>query len=124
MRIGELSTATGVRVRSLRYYQQQGLLAATRGACGQRLYQPDAVERVQLIQKLFRAGLCSGVMAQLLPSIEYPALRTAELEERLADERGRLTKDIEDLLLARNTLDEVILSVTTSQDGRHRSAAR
>lgn len=114
MRIGELSTATGVSVRSLRYYQQQGLLTATRGACGQRLYQSDAVERVQLIQRLFSAGLCSSVMAQLLPSIEDPALRTAELEERLAAERARLTKGIEVLLLARDTLDEVILGVTTS----------
>jgi DNA-binding transcriptional MerR regulator len=34
MRIGELADATGVSVRSLRYYGEQGLLAADRTPSG------------------------------------------------------------------------------------------
>ncbi|MGH3121741.1 MAG: MerR family DNA-binding transcriptional regulator, partial [Streptosporangiaceae bacterium] len=34
MRIGELASKTGASVRSLRYYEQQGLLAAERSPSG------------------------------------------------------------------------------------------
>jgi len=46
MRIGELSKATGVSVRSLRYFEQKGLLAASRLQSGYREYPKLAVEQV------------------------------------------------------------------------------
>ncbi|WP_458315938.1 MerR family transcriptional regulator [Mycolicibacterium brisbanense] len=67
MRIGELSRRTGVSERSLRYYEQQGLLAATRTPNGQRQYAETAVDRVIHIQELFAAGLRSNTIAGLLP---------------------------------------------------------
>lgn len=38
MRVGELSRRTGASVRSLRYYEECGLLASERAASGQRHY--------------------------------------------------------------------------------------
>ncbi|TVU59258.1 MerR family DNA-binding transcriptional regulator [Paenarthrobacter nitroguajacolicus] len=38
MRIGELSTRTGVSVRSLRYYEQQLLVEPQRTSAGHRIY--------------------------------------------------------------------------------------
>lgn len=38
MRIGELSKYTGVSPRSLRYYEEQGLLTSSRSDAGQRHY--------------------------------------------------------------------------------------
>ena len=43
MIIGELSARSGVSPRSLRYYEQQGLLASTRGDNGYRHYDDEAV---------------------------------------------------------------------------------
>ncbi|WTE74887.1 MerR family transcriptional regulator [Streptomyces sp. NBC_01615] len=57
MRIGELSRRTGVSTRSLRYYEQQGLLRAERAANGYRDYDESAVIRAANIQGLLRAGL-------------------------------------------------------------------
>ncbi|WP_369263258.1 MerR family transcriptional regulator [Streptomyces sp. R35] len=57
MRIGELSRRTGVSTRSLRYYEQQGLLRAERAANGYRDYAESAVIRAANIQGLLRAGL-------------------------------------------------------------------
>ncbi|MFI5897699.1 MerR family DNA-binding transcriptional regulator [Actinoplanes sp. NPDC051513] len=51
MRIGDLSAATGASTRSLRYYEEQGLLTSTRTPGGQRVY-PDG-----------RAGLADPVAA-------------------------------------------------------------
>ena len=69
MRIGELARRTGVSERSLRYYEQQGLLAAGRTAGGQREYPEEAADRVIRIQELFAAGLHSKKIGRLLPCI-------------------------------------------------------
>ncbi|MEW2441090.1 MerR family transcriptional regulator [Micromonospora marina] len=69
MRIGELSARTGVSARSIRYYEQQGLLAAVRTASGQRVFAESAVDRVRLVQRLFDAGLSSRRVAELLPCV-------------------------------------------------------
>ena len=46
MRIGELARRSGVSVRALRYYEEQGLLRPERSRSGQLLFTEDAVERV------------------------------------------------------------------------------
>ena len=67
MRIGELAEATGASVRSLRYYEQQGLLRSERTGGGQRDYADDAVEYVRLIRCCLRAGLPTKVIAEIMP---------------------------------------------------------
>ncbi|AUN40891.1 Mercuric resistance operon regulatory protein (plasmid) [Tsukamurella tyrosinosolvens] len=113
MRIGELAERTGVSVRSLRYYEEKGLLAATRTAAGQRVYPERAVDRVVRIQELFAAGLASGVIAQLLPCIHDEdgspnESATPWLAATLRAERDRIDAGIRDLQRAREVLDEVI----------------
>ncbi|MFC7730192.1 MerR family transcriptional regulator [Actinomadura keratinilytica] len=67
MRIGELARRTGVSTRSLRYYEEQGLLVPDRTPGGQRDYPEQAVDRVIRIQELYAAGLHSKKIAELLP---------------------------------------------------------
>jgi DNA-binding transcriptional MerR regulator len=69
MRIGELSDATGVSVRSIRYYEEQGLLQPERTGNGYRTYTSCDVIRVNQIQVLFAAGLCSSKIADVLPCV-------------------------------------------------------
>ena len=47
MRIGDLAEHTGASVRSLRYYEEQGLLLADRTPSGQRTYDDDAVDDIR-----------------------------------------------------------------------------
>lgn len=67
--IGELSARTGVSARSLRYYEEQGLLAPQRTRAGHRRFDTEAVDRVRLVQRLFSAGLSSTEIAPLLPPL-------------------------------------------------------
>ncbi|MFI6881230.1 MerR family transcriptional regulator [Streptomyces sp. NPDC050400] len=113
MRIGELARRTAVSERSLRYYEQQGLLAADRTPGGHRAYPESAVARVVRIQELFAAGLCSTKIAQLLPCTRDEdgapsASATPWLLTELAGERARIDETIAELLRARAVLDEVI----------------
>jgi DNA-binding transcriptional MerR regulator len=67
--IGELAQRTGVSQRSLRYYEQQGLLSAQRDACGYRRYGPDSVRAVARIRALLAAGLSTDVIRDVLPCV-------------------------------------------------------
>jgi DNA-binding transcriptional MerR regulator len=113
MRIGELARRTGVSERSLRYYEQQGLLAAGRTSGGQREYPEQAVDRVIRIQELFAAGLHSKKIARLLPCIRDadggPAdIATPALAAELTSERDRIDRMITELINSREVLNQVI----------------
>lgn len=98
MRIGELAQATGVSVRSLRYYEAQGLLGSHRTSGGWRQFDPDSVERVVLIQHLLAAGLCTTRIEQLLPCLEAePGERTGVLDQLLENEERRLEAERRDI---------------------------
>lgn len=113
MRIGELARRTGVSERSLRYYEEQGLLSAERTPGGHRDYAESAVDRVIRIQELFAAGLCSSKIAQLLPCMRDEdggpsSIATPALVADLTAERDRIDGMINDLLRSRRALDDVI----------------
>ncbi|MET7834787.1 MerR family transcriptional regulator [Micromonospora sediminicola] len=112
MRIGELSARTGVSARSIRYYEQQGLLAAVRNTGGQRVFAESAVERVDLIRRLFDAGLSSRRMSELLPCVTNPDIRTGWLTDRLREERSRMVAEMARLAHAVSVLDDVVADMT------------
>lgn len=122
MRIGDLAAGTGVSVRSLRYYEEQGLLVAERTASGQRVYAQAAVERVQLVQQLFAAGLASRTIVQLLPCVDRGE-STPESFALLLAERDRITAQVAELEAARQRLDEVI-AITEHPTAEHCPALR
>ena len=113
MRIGELAARTGASVRSLRYYEQQGLLAPDRSLSGQRHFPESAVDRVQLIQQLYAAGLSSKSILDLLPCV-VNGRATPELLDRLSAERDRVDRLIGDLTSTRNRLDTIITNATAN----------
>ncbi|MEE4495823.1 MerR family transcriptional regulator [Streptomyces sp. BE230] len=113
MRIGELAARTGVGERSLRYYEEQGLLAADRTPGGHRDYPARAVDRVIRIQELYAAGLHSSKIARILPCMRDedggPSLQaTPLLVTELTTERDRIDCMINDLIRSREVLDAVI----------------
>ncbi|MBP2338198.1 DNA-binding transcriptional MerR regulator [Saccharothrix coeruleofusca] len=118
MRIGELAARAGVSVRSLRYYEQQGLLTSERSSGGQRLYRESDVERVVLFQRLYSAGLSSRTIAEIMPCVDAGTADVTDAAwESMARERERLDTHITELLRARDTLDEVMTA-----NRRHRAA--
>ena len=57
MRIGELSKKTGVSERSLRHYEEKGVLPSKRLENGYRDFDESAIEKVELIQMYLQIGL-------------------------------------------------------------------
>lgn len=113
MRIGELARRTGVSRRSLRYYEEQGLLASDRTSGGQRDYSEQAVDRVIRIQELYAAGLHSRTISSLLPCMRDAdggpsSQATPRLLAQLSAERDRIEQAMRELATSREILDGVI----------------
>ncbi|GAA1925175.1 MerR family transcriptional regulator [Streptantibioticus ferralitis] len=126
MRIGELAQRSGVSVRSLRYYEQQGLLASERSPRGQRHFVEEDVERVLFLQRLYGAGLSSRTILELLPCVDSPSLENSRAAvERMAQEREKLSSHITDLINTRDALDAAMaraLQAGRAQEQRTRVA--
>ena len=105
--IGELSSRTGVSPRSLRYYEEQGLLAPLRTPAGHRRFDAEAVDRVLLVQRLFAAGLSSNEIAPVMPALLGLRDTTASLTA-LRAHRERLAQEIARLRDTAEILDEVL----------------
>ena len=113
VRIGELAASTGVSPRSLRYYEQQGLISSVRTPAGHRRYDAGSVDTVIRVQELFAAGLCSSKIAQLLPCLQAPpGERSSALLADLLEQRRRLEATEKEIRRARDVLDEVIESLS------------
>src|SRR5438270_9156845 len=65
-RIGELSAKVGLTERTIRYYEERGLLESVKRLDGgQRVYTDDDVRRLKFIQKLKVLGLSLDEMQEL-----------------------------------------------------------
>ncbi|WP_051311150.1 MerR family transcriptional regulator [Bradyrhizobium sp. Cp5.3] len=81
-RIGELAEATGVTVRTLRHYEETGLLAASqRTDGGHRMYDRESVRRVCHILALRELGFSLQEIRQTVEGkTSLPALLNEQLE--------------------------------------------
>ncbi|MFJ9721427.1 MerR family transcriptional regulator [Streptomyces sp. NPDC101209] len=120
MRIGELSRATGTSTRSLRYYEEQGLLSSRRRSNGYREYGEEAVRQVAFIQDLYRAGLPSQIIRDILPCSTEPAPPVGECTQLLArvrQVRDELARQEQQIAQRREMLDRY-LTGTAAPDGQ------
>jgi DNA-binding transcriptional MerR regulator len=119
MRIGEVAERAGVSRRSLRYYEQQGLIEVRRSPSGQRLYEEDHVRRVRLIQTFYAARLTSATIAELIPCMERSPSRVVAQRAQVVmeRERSRLRVAMQELSAAVAALDGLIDATAAHQPG-------
>ncbi|MDT0347001.1 MerR family transcriptional regulator [Streptomyces litchfieldiae] len=116
MRIGELSERTGTPRRLLRYYEEQGLIAADRAPNGYREYDERFVDRVLQIRGLLDAGLPTRIIKQILPCLDKPRIihfsdATPEMLATLERERDRMTERVNCLIRNRDAIAEYLDAV-------------
>ena len=102
LKIGEVAQRAGVSVRTLRYYEEIGLLIPTeRTASGHRLYGPTAVERLQQIRSLQQLGLNLSEVDALLRGKEISPQRI------VADHLAQVRAQRDALALLENQLQRL-----------------
>lgn len=86
--IGELSRLSGVPVRTIRYYCDEGILESRRSSGGHRVFDATAVESLLLVRRLRAVGLglrsISDVMAGRVPIDDAVAAERAAVDVELA----------------------------------------
>src|SRR5699024_7291404 len=65
MQIGELSRLTGASPRSLRHYEERGLICSSRRENGYRDYEEDTLLVVRNVRTLLAAGLTLADIAEV-----------------------------------------------------------
>ena len=111
-RIGEIGKLLDLSTRTIRYYEEIGLLnTVKRIEGGRRIFTDEDLRRLRFIKKLKLLGLSLGEMAELenhynrhrtnkkvLPKVaELLRRHSTEIESRL-NELGKLKKEINDYL--------------------------
>ncbi|MBB4933166.1 DNA-binding transcriptional MerR regulator [Lipingzhangella halophila] len=109
--IGELSERTGVSRRSLRYYEQRGLLHARRTDAGWREYDEEALVRVRNVADLLEAGMTVEDIREVAPCLDQDehsvcgdpdgAIRIHEVRLRVIEERLAKLREHRDRLVRR-----------------------
>lgn len=90
MQIGAIAQLVGLSLRTVRYYEEAGLvLPASRTPGGFRLYDHAAVERLRLIMKMKPLGFTLDEMRLLIETFDELATATTT-DDALSDARDRL----------------------------------
>ncbi len=107
--IGEVVERSGFAASALRYYEREGLVAATRTGGQQRRYERSVLRRLAFIRAARNIGL--GLEEVRAALDQLPASRTptrADWTKMSRSWRGRLDEQIEALQRLRDGLDSCI----------------
>ena len=87
LRIGELAAATGETVKTIRFWEEQGLLEADRSETGYRYFGDRMVERSRFIRRAQALGFTHAEIREILELREEGRQPCKEVREQL---RGHL----------------------------------
>ena len=96
--IGTLAKQTSVPIKTIRYYEEVGLLPKpTRTLSGYRLYAPDAADRLQFIKKAQHLGLRLDEIKEILDLADRGRCPCGHVQDLLKKRLTELQRKIADL---------------------------
>lgn len=105
LRIGDLSQKTGLAVRTLRYYADQGLFGKLiRTKKGYRLFPVEAVEWVRLLLAAQAAGFSLQEIRAMLGALRQGGVCCRNMRAALSDRLGSVRAQIQELEALANRL--------------------
>lgn len=108
MRIGEAATATGLTTKTLRFYEDRGLLpSAARTSNGYRDYGDDTLARLDFIRRSRVAGLTLAQIRDILKVRDGGQAPCTHVSALLADQLSDLDRQIAELVALRSTVAEL-----------------
>lgn len=107
--VGEVAERAGLAASAVRYYEDEGLIPATRTAGGQRRFRRDVLRRLAFIRAAGNIGLTLEEIRGELSRLPGGRAPTREDWTRLSTGwRARLDQQIESLVALRDRLDSCI----------------
>ncbi|GAC1606642.1 MAG: hypoxia response transcriptional regulator [Pseudarthrobacter sp.] len=107
MRIGETAAAAGLTAKTLRFYEDRGLLpAAERAPNGYRDYPLETVSRLEFIRRGRTAGLTLAQIGDILSVRDLGQAPCVHVKDLLANQLRDLDAQIAELTALRATVAE------------------
>lgn len=107
--IGDLARRTGVKVPTIRYYEDVGLLpAAERTEGNQRRYEPAVLERLAFIRHGRDLGLSLEAIRDLIALSDHPESPCARADEIAAEHLGQVRQKIAQLKRLESELARIV----------------
>lgn len=110
MIISELSARSGVSPRLLRYYEEQGLVTATRAANGYRQYDESAIVNARIVRTMFQMGFSQEKVRSVLACATGQAVEADHDAARasVAEMRDDIDQQMQKLATTREALTEFL----------------
>jgi len=107
--IGEIAKETGIPQKTLRYYEELGLLPPPmRTKSGYRIYNSDTRERLAFIKKAQRLGLTLSEIKQILDIYHKEQTPCSHVQKMLGQKISEIDAQIKDLLALQRDLREIL----------------
>lgn len=105
MRIGETAAAAGMTAKTLRFYEESGLLpAAKRSSNGYRDYDEESVTRLEFIRRGRAAGLALAQIREILAVRDVGEAPCTHVQDLLAGQLADLDDQIAELMALRSAV--------------------
>ncbi|MBE9030449.1 heavy metal-responsive transcriptional regulator [filamentous cyanobacterium LEGE 11480] len=109
LKIGELSHQSGVTVKTIRYYENLGLLTAIERSDGNfRLFSSDMVQRLRFIKRLQSLGLSLVEIQDCLQINDSGELPCEEIATKLRQHIEEINRRIDELMQLRQELSNTL----------------
>lgn len=119
MRIGQLAEASGATTKTLRFYEDAGLLPAPeRTSGGYRDFTPEALTRLDFIRRSRAAGLTLAQIRTVLDIRDAGATPCEHVQQLLATRLVDLDRQITDLQALRRTVTHLRDAAATVESTR------
>lgn len=104
--IGEVSSITGIPVKTIRYYEEIGLLTAitTRSKAGYRLFAQTVLNRLAFIKRAQSLGLSLSEIQELLAIHDSGELPCGAVKKQLLHKVEAINQQIEALSILKSEL--------------------
>jgi DNA-binding transcriptional MerR regulator len=117
MKIGELASRSGLPIKTLRFYEDRGLLpAAGRSPGGYRLFCAASLQRLAFIRRLKTLGLSLEEIRECLAAHDAGRLPCAEVQRLLERQIRRVEQRMRELRLLRSELKELLANWRSEPD--------
>lgn len=123
LKIGEVAAISGLPVKTIRYYEEIGLLTPTveRSQSGYRLFTQSVLNRLAFIKRSQSLGLSLSEVQQILQVHDHGQLPCGEVKQHLETKVADINQQIEALETLKTEL-QGILSGWQDQPSRDRLA--
>lgn len=108
MNIGEVSSRTGLPAKTIRYYEDIGLIRAARAENGYRDFGDQEVHKLAFLGRARALGFSIDVCRALLRLYEDEARASAEVKALAEDHLTEIDAKIRDLQEMRDTLAHLV----------------